>query len=323
MKAYVKSALALSAFGMILTGCNGDDDGGPNPGATATATATSTANANATATPVGVAGPNVTVVALANDQDSGDRTQRLYVFNAQRPGVALRNIPITGLTNGEDLVGIDYRPANRGLYGISTGNRVYVINIANGAVRPVGPSFESQVDLSDAIGFDFNPVPDRIRVISSGNINFRVNPDTGAAVDANTNVGGFQRDGDLAFANTDTNAGRSPVVTAAAYTNNVAGATSTTNYAIENGTGSLVTQGTRAGATPAISPNTGQLFTVGSLGLNTLSSFDISRSGAALASTDNTLYSINLNTGAAQRIGGYNSTVLGSDGEVIGLAIAN
>lgn len=322
MKAFVKGALALSAFGAILAGCNGsDDDGGPNPGATATAT--STANANATATPVGVAGPNLAVVALVNDEDSGDRTQRLYVFNAQRPAVTLRNIPVTGLPNGEDLVGIDYRPANRALYAVSTGNRIYVINTANGLVRPVGPSFGEQVDLSDAIGFDFNPVPDRIRVISSGNLNFRVNPNTGAAVDGNTSVGGFQRDADLAFASTDTNAGRSPVVTAVAYSNNVAGATSTTNYAIENGTGSLVTQGTRAGVTPAVSPNVGTLFTVGPLGLNTLTSFDISRSGAALASTDNTLYSINLNTGAAQRIGGYNSSVLGGDGEVIGLAITN
>ncbi len=48
----------------------------------------------------------------------------------------------------------------------------------------------------------------------------------------------------------------------------MAGATSTALYDIDSGTDTLLLQGTKPGVTPAVSPNTGQLFPVGRLGVD-------------------------------------------------------
>lgn len=91
----------------------------------------------------------------------------------------------------------------------------------------------------------------------------------------------------LVFAPGDRNAGKTPAVSAAGYSNNVAGATATTLYDIDTARDVLVTQGTAQGVTPAVSPNSGQLFTVGQLGLNVdaVNGFDVSgSSGRAVVS---------------------------------------
>jgi hypothetical protein len=314
-----KGVLALGAFGSVLAGCNGNDDGGPIVSPTATATASATASG----TPASGAGPNLTAIALSNiGTATSNLGQTLYVFNAQRPGTASRNIRVTGLPSGVRLLGIDYRPANRALYGLGSNANLYILDASSGVARAVGTGFGNQVaiDTSDEYGFDFNPVPDRIRVVSDAGQNYRLNPNTGAAVDSDTSATGFQRDGDLQFDSSDTNSGDGPNVVAAAYTNSVAGATTTTNYAIEAGNDVLVTQGTRAGVTPSVSPNTGRLYTVGSLGVTDITSFDIGRNNVALAASNTTLYQINLATGAATRIGGF--TVAGTPGAaIVGLAL--
>src|SRR5262249_33089756 len=108
------------------------------------------------------------------------------------------------------------------------------------------------------------------------------------------------------------NVGQNPNVVGSAYTNNYLSAPNTTLYGIDSGLNALVVQGSIGGS--PVSPNTGQLFTVGSLGAgidpNDLAGFDISsESGAALASfnTDGgaatQLYAINLATGAATLVG--------------------
>jgi len=159
------------------------------------------------------------------------------------------------------------------------------------------------------VGFDFNPVADLIRVVTSTGQNLRINPDTGLVVAVDTA---------LSFAAGDPNAGRSASVSAAAYTNNFSGATSTTLYTITNGNGSgpdstvLATQGS-PGGTP-VSPNTGQLFTVGNVGVVYIepTGLDIAPDGTAYAllnSTDtlNQFFTINLSTGANTHLGGFGS----------------
>ncbi len=100
----------------------------------------------------------------------------------------------------------------------------------------------------------------------------------------------------------DINEGMGPNVTASAYTNSVAGATSTQLYGLDTGLDILVTQANSAGA----------LGTVGSLGvdLNDTATFDISGfTGTAYATVqDNdlarsTFWTIDLSTGAATMIG--------------------
>ena len=162
-------------------------------------------------------------------------------------------------------------------------------------------------NISDA---DFNPTVDRLRVVTDADQNARANPVTGALADSNTTTDGVQIDTALAYATTDAGTGVDPDIVAAGYTNSFAGATATTLYAIDAGRDVLVSIGSVEGATTAVSPNTGQLFSIGALTVDVASGgFDIANAGPAYAlinavnGTGTQLYSVNTATGAATLIG--------------------
>ncbi len=235
---------------------------------------------------------------------------KLVSFNPGAPGVINSARSISGLPGGEKIVGIDFRPATGQLFALSDASRVYIINTANGLATPVGAAPFTPALNGANFGVDFNPTVDRIRVVSDAGQNLRLNPNNGAVAGADTA---------LIFANGDANAGQTPKVAGSAYTRNFLGSTSTTLYGIDFGLNALVTQGSAGGA--PVSPNTGQLFTVGSLGAgidpNGALGFDISsESGAAFASfnTDGgattQLYTINLTTGAAVLIGAVGGDII-------------
>lgn len=238
------------------------------------------------------------------------QSNKLIKFNAGQPGRILSTRAITGLQPGEQLLGIDYRVSKDALYALGNSGRLYTLNEDTGQATVVGSPFAVTLD-SGEFGFDFNPVVDRIRVVSQTGQNLRLHPDTGAVVDSNADMPGVQTDGKLAFAPTDANAGKSPAVVGAAYSYNKADPKITTNYALDAGTGSLVTQGSREGRTPAVSPNTGQLFTVGSLKMPfDNAAFDIQAlSDVAFASLNSRgggmsrWVTIDLQTGAARSLG--------------------
>jgi uncharacterized protein with beta-barrel porin domain len=223
----------------------------------------------------------------------------LVTVDSASPSAVQRIVQVSGLGTGERLIGFDARPAaSRLLYGLGNTGQVYVINGITGIATAVGaPLALSGFPASS--GFDFNPSVDRIRIVTDANQNLRINPNTGAIAATDPNV---------AYASGDRAAGRNPNITGAAYTNNVAGGTPTVLYLIDSATGTLVTQGSTDGT---ISPNSGQLLTVGSLGVATNSStaFDISRTGSALALLTNPLtnvqglYSVDLATGLATFVG--------------------
>src|SRR5215510_12350447 len=227
-------------------------------------------------------------------------TNGLLSFSAGNPGMPSAVTPITGLGAGETLLGIDFRPANGRLYAVSNQSNVYIINTATAAATLVSAAPFTPGVMGTNFGVDFNPVPDRIRFVSDAGQDLRLNPNNGAVAGTDTA---------LAFATGDTNAAATPSIVAAAYTSNFAGATTTTLYEIDSKLNSLVTQGS-VGGTPT-SPNSGQLFTVGTLGV-TLSDgetgFDIAPfTDAAFASLTisgvSTLATINLTSGAATTIG--------------------
>ena len=92
--------------------------------------------------------------------------------------------------------------------------------------------------------------------------------------------------------------------------------------ALDGKLGVLVHQGTKEGVQPLVSPNSGRLFTVGSLGVGsfdkaTLDISDLSNAAysAITAGGKSTWYRLDLATGKATRIG----TVAG--GPVVGAAI--
>jgi trimeric autotransporter adhesin len=234
---------------------------------------------------------------------------KLIRFNPGVPGAISSSLSVSGLGSGETLVGIDFRPATGALFGLSSANRVYSISTKTGAATAIGAPPATAFLVGQTFGVDFNPTVDRIRTVSDGDQTTRINPNNGARADAPT------PDGPLAFAATDPNAGQDPNIVSAAYTNNFLGSPATTLYDIDSNLNALVTQGTAAGVTPVVSPNTGQLFTVGPLGaaagdFNGIVGFDISsETGVALASlntaggTTTNLFTINLTTGAATLLG--------------------
>jgi len=236
----------------------------------------------------------------------------LVRFNAGQPQKVTAVGAVKGMQPGENLMGIDYR-VNRGiLFGLGSTGRLYTIDAKTAEARVIGTA-PLAVPLSGGeFGFDFNPTVDRIRIVSNSGQSLRAHPDTGAAVDGNPNQDGVQGDGALAFAASDRNAGKQARVVGAGYTYNKQNVKITTNYAIEAGTGTLVTQGTKEGVTPAVSPNTGQLFTVGSLGVGPFAraSFDIADvNNAAFAAVNHDgaartrFYLVDLGSGKATFIG--------------------
>src|SRR5262245_19331916 len=234
----------------------------------------------------------------------------LIRFNSGTPGVMEFARPISGIGPGEDVVGIDFRPANGQLYALSSASRLYIINTTNGVATPVNTTPFSPALNGQWFGVDFNPVPDRLRVVSDAEQNLRLNPNNGA-------VAGV--DMPLAYATGDANAGQNPNIAGAAYTNNFAGSTNTTLYVINTDNNTLATQGSPGGS--PVSLNMGTLFTVGSLGVDPTGAagFDISpENGAAFASFNSPglqtqFYSINLATGASTLIGTIGSNDLVRD----------
>ncbi len=228
----------------------------------------------------------------------------LRAFDTSTPGALGAPVSVTGLGTGEDLLGIDFRPATGALFGLGNLGQLYSINAGTGAATAIGSPLDPGAVLlnGSSYGVDFNPTVDRVRVTSDLGENYRLNPNTGALVAV---------DGGLAFAAGDSHAGTPATITEVAYSNNDNNpATGTTLYGIDSQLGALVIQNP---------PNDGTLNTVGSLGVATMplfAGFDIvgvGNSAFALTSFDPpfgsapalnaTLYSVNLTTGAATSIG--------------------
>lgn len=248
-------------------------------------------------------------------------SNQLIQFNAGQPQKTLSSRPLTGLAAGETLLGIDYRVAKGQLYGLGSTGQLYRIDTKTGAVTAVGTPAGLPAGATEW-GFDFNPTVDRIRVVSNTGFNLRLHPDTGAVVDADPNTPGLQFDGRLQYDAADVNTSKPANVVAAGYTYNKDNDKITTNYALDGQLGVLVHQGSKEGVQPAVSPNTGRLYTVGSLGVGafdkaTLDISDVSNAAYAAITTGgkSSWVRIDLATGKATRIG----TVAG--GPVVGAAI--
>ena len=237
----------------------------------------------------------------------------LIRFNAGRPQHIEQRLPLQGLQPGDRLVGIDYRVARGVLYALSASGRLYTVDTSTARLSAVGSGAPVALQ-GQRFGVDFNPVADRLRVASDSGQNLRLHPDTGALAAT-----------DPAVQLPVPRAGAAPVVVAgAAYTYNKRDDKLTTNYAIDIANGWLLTQGSREGVQPVVSPNTGVLAVVGELGTGALedAAFDIADSNnaalAALRSGGRTrLFAVDLDTGRARLLG-----TVGDGRALWGLAIA-
>lgn len=196
--------------------------------------------------------------------------------------VRLRNVPGT-------LLGIDYRPATREFYAINDASTLFTLDPFTGTVLST-QSISLPFLGGTFSGFDFNPQADRLRLTGSNDQNFRIDVDLGVVVNA-ANGG----DGTLKYT-TPALAEINPFISASAYTNSRAAASSTQLFNIDTNLDRLVIQNP---------PNDGALQDIGSLTVDfrNATGFDILTNAAgintAYAISGSTLYTINLTTGKA------------------------
>ena len=236
-----------------------------------------------------------------------DAAGNLLTFGSQNPG-SVRRTAITGLASGESLTGIDFRPRDGRLIGLSSSSRLYTVDTLSAAAVAIGTAPFTPAVSGGTVGFDFNPTVDRIRVHAGAGQNLRLNPDNGAVAATDTA---------LTYVAGDPGSGTAPRIVATAYTNSFSGSTATQLFGIDSGRDVLVLVG---------APNGGRMTTVGALGVNTTddAGFDIAGPDATrevyaslTVGSRSELFTINLATGAATRVGR-----IGSSSPVRGIAVA-
>jgi hypothetical protein len=215
---------------------------------------------------------------------------------------AATNLAITGLDAGDRLVGIDTRPSDGMVYGVSLSNRIYTVNTSTGAASFVAALDMPVVQANLAYGIDFNPSADfaggsSLRLVSNAGSNFAINAGTGVVGNAASNIGtGY---------------------TAVAYSNSVTMPTmappSTQLYYISSATDMLY-----------MAPNgfnSPTIDTIGALGVDVLNAngFELLPDNTAFAALNvdggtslaTGIYGIDLGTGQATLLGTYNGTLSG------------
>jgi hypothetical protein len=244
----------------------------------------------------------------------------LFAFDTGTPGNIPVGINVTGLGAGENLVGIDIRPQNGQLYGLSSdgagGVRLYAISPVTGTAVPLTAApvmFDdgggNPVPIAGTnFGFDFNPQADRVRIVTDAGINFRINPNTGLIIDGSAIDPGVNADGAITVGTT--------TLDATAYTNNAPNAIVTTQYTLDASTNKLFIQNPSNNGTQtnglAVTLGAGVLDFTSMSGFDIPSGINVSTAGepaagkgfAVLATTGAPgLYTIDLATGQANFIG--------------------
>jgi len=206
------------------------------------------------------------------------------------------------LDRGASLIGIDVRPADGKLYGVTPGGAIVIVDHKTG-------KWEKKSQISEALPkgvtftVDFNPVADRLRILTSAGTSYRINVE-----DGKTTI-----DGSLKYAEGDANKGR-PRVTAGAYSNSVAGTKETALYDIDAANNTFVRQAP---------PNDGILNTLGKLRakVNGDVAFDIVADGkggnTGWMVMGGTLFTVDIATGATKSVG----KIGGLTGKVTDIAV--
>ena len=104
------------------------------------------------------------------------------------------NVGAIPVCDGDRLVGLDQRPGDGKLYGVSLSNKVYTVDAMTGAATQVAALSQAIIDPSLGYGIDFNPVADfsgaaSLRLVSSAGSNFAINASTGLVGNAASNIG--------------------------------------------------------------------------------------------------------------------------------------
>jgi hypothetical protein len=241
--------------------------------------------------------PVATVFALTADN-------HLVSFKPLTPGTFDTDVAITGLNGSEAIVALDVRPSNGVLYALTDAGRVYTVDTTTGAVAGAINLTANTLDTTapftvlsgTRFGADFSPIDNVLRVQSDTGQNLRVDVDAGTVI----------TDGAL-------NPG-TPQVVGTAFSNSYAGATTSSHYALDLASGSLLRQTSISGALATVGAfNAGTTFALeGGFditgGDNGLSIAALQPTGA----TQSTLYRVSLGNGALTSLGllGSGTTVI-------------
>jgi Domain of unknown function (DUF4394)/PEP-CTERM motif len=220
-----------------------------------------------------------------------DEVNNLIRFDSRTPGVVQSSVAIQGL-GGSSLLGIDFRVRDGFLYALTDNNRVFRVNYNTGAT-----SLVANVALTGSnFAFDFNPANTNLRIVSNDNTNYvlRFNPAPIALVPG---VNVFYDASGAGLGDPD-------IVSAGYINNDNNAATGTVLYVLDSANDVLAIQNAA----------TGVLTRVGALGVDigARTSFDIvGTANNTFVQAGNTLYSINLSTGALSTIGNTDRTLFG------------
>jgi hypothetical protein len=187
------------------------------------------------------------------------------------------------------LLGIDIRPSDGKLYGLTDSGQIVTVDSMTGMATKVSQLNERFEGGGRAV-VDFNPVADRMRVMGMNGTNLRVNVQTGEAT----------KDGQLKYAAGSPWAETAPRVTAGAYTNSAAGATQTMLFTVDTLSRSLNLQ---APPNDGVQQARGELATSLPVGV----AFDILADGQGnnrgFLLAERTLHDVDLQTGRATALG--------------------
>ncbi len=167
----------------------------------------------------------------------------LVMFDTETRAVT-GTMDVTGV---DGLAGIDVRPADKMLYGVTLAGEVVTIDTATGAATVKSTLSEKLPSYEGAI-VDFNPMADRLRLMGTDGTNHRVNVDDGMVT----------VDGSLAYEAGDMHEGETPAIVAAAYINSIGKPEATAMFDIDATIVALIQQ---------VSPNDGTLKAIGKLGV--------------------------------------------------------
>lgn len=233
------------------------------------------------------------LVGLTTDNQIG-------VFDSGSNLSAINYVDIDGLAENESLVGIDLRPSNNTLYGISNMNNLYTVDAYTGAAKFAFSLAMPIISAGKAYGVDFNPVADAgtgasFRVVSTSGDNYAVNASTGGVTVATSIAAGFSG---VAYSNSNPGQVGGPASTALYYLNSA------------NDTLSVATGGF----------NNPTITLVGMIGMDILraNGLELFGNGSLFAAVntddgllDSKLIRINLTDGSSQLLGNFNGTLNG------------
>jgi hypothetical protein len=228
----------------------------------------------------------------------GDNT--LVMIDGAKPAIS-KTMKVDGV---KKLLGIDVRPSNKMLYGVSEDGTIVTIDTKTGKASKVSKLDKMLPENVAGAIVDFNPAADKLRFMGTDGTNLRADVDSGKVT----------TDGSLAFEDGDMHKGEKPNVVAAAYSNSFGKPDKTAMYDIDATIGALIRQ---------TKPNDGTLKAIGKLGIDKAKTyaFDIHTSAdgknTAWLVANGTLYTVAIESGKATQVG----QIAGAKGVIRDIAV--